>query len=138
VVDVRLALDISTAESLVTAIKGTKNPDLEALVDEMEHRSARNEAFLEEDREFHSVLASRMGNRLIQQLVTAFWEVHSAVYPQLGLAPAEQLDQTARAHRSILAAAEAGDVSALRAAFVDHYEPLRQALGMPQTTLNRN
>lgn len=128
VVDVRVALDTAMAESLATSLAGTSNPDLDTLVEEMEQKSAQGQPFLEADREFHSALASRLGNRLIQQLVTAFWEVHTAVYPQLGLAPARELDETARAHRSILRAAEAGDATGLREAITAHYAPLRRAL----------
>lgn len=128
VIDVRAALDGALAESLAAALKGTTNPELERLVEEMEQRGARGELFLEADREFHSILASQLGNQLLSQLVTAFWEVHSAVSPRLGLAPASKLDETARAHRAILRAAEAGDVDALRAAIADHYRPIREAL----------
>lgn len=134
VVELRIALDTSLADRLAATLHGTDNADLRALVSTMEERSARNEPFVEADREFHSVLASRLGNRLMQQLVTAFWEVHTAVYPQLGLAPPPQLDKTARAHRAMLEAAEAGDAEQLRAAIDAHYAPLREALGMDADT----
>lgn len=134
VVDVRLALDLATAERLVGAVRGTSNPDLDELVLEMEGRSAKGEEFAAADRGFHSALASRVGNHLIEQLVTAFWEIHTAVYPQLGLARPESLDETARAHRSMLTAAEAGDVDGLRKAIIEHYAPLQKALNRPSPT----
>src|SRR5690606_9848762 len=108
--------------------KGTHNPDLHALVEEMETNSSKGLPFLEADRDFHSRLTTRLGNRLLEQLVTAFWEVHTAVYPRLGLAPAKSLDETAKAHGSMLRAAEAGDVAGIKAAISAHYAPLLSAL----------
>jgi DNA-binding FadR family transcriptional regulator len=128
VVDLRIALDHAMADRVADVFKGTVNPDLHALVDEMESKSSRGQTFLEADREFHSRLTARLGNQLLEQLVTAFWQVHTVVYPQLGLAPAQQLDETAKAHGSMLRAAEAGDAAALRAAITVHYGPLRRAL----------
>ena len=133
VVDVRVALDLAMAGELAARLKGTVNPDLDALVDDMERQSSAGESFAEIDREFHSVLASRLGNRLVQQLVTAFWEVHTAVYPQLGLAPASDIQDTVLAHRSMVRAAESGDAEALQAAIVAHYAPLKRALGSLDT-----
>lgn len=128
VLEVRAALDRALAESLIEVVQGTSNPDLEALVDEMERLSAENQPFAEADRAFHAALASRLNNQLVQQLVTAFWEVHTAVYPKLGLTPPAQLDETARAHRSMLRAAEAGDVDAFMEAITAHYAPITRAL----------
>lgn len=128
VVDLRIALDIAMADKVAAVFEGTKNPDLEVLVEEMERKSAQGQAFLEADREFHSRFTARLGNRLLEQLVTAFWQVHTAVYPQLGLAPAQQLDETAKAHGLMLRAAEAGDVEGIRNAIHAHYAPLLRAL----------
>lgn len=128
VVDLRISLDFAMAERMATAFKGTENPELAALVLEMERKSSKGEAFLEADREFHSRVTARLGNQLLEQLVVAFWQVHTAVYPQLGLAPAEQLDETAKAHGEMLRAAEAGDVEGIKSAIAAHYAPLKRAL----------
>lgn len=132
IVDVRVALDLSMADQLAAILPTTDNSDLDALVDDMEEKSARQESFSDADREFHSVLAARLHKTLVQQLVTAFWEVHTAVYPQLGLAPAEDIQDTVKAHRTMIRAAEAGDAQALRAAIHAHYAPLKRALQMPE------
>lgn len=128
VVAVRLALDTALADSLIDAMRGTPDPELDRIVEEMERRNDNGQPFLEEDRQFHSILASKIGNPLFEQLVTAFWEVHSAVAPRLGLPTARRLADTVKAHRAILRAAEAGDVTALKAAIVDHYAPLQESL----------
>lgn len=129
VVEVREALDLAMAEQICAAMVGTSNPRLHELVATMEEKSSLGEPFAEEDRAFHSELLAHLDNALVGQLVTAFWEVNTVVYPRLGLPPATDLDETARAHGDMLRAAEAGDVAAFREAVVTHYIPLRRGLG---------
>lgn len=129
VVEVREALDLAMAEQVCAALSGTSNPGLHQVVDTMEAKSAQGEAFADEDRTFHSDLLAHLDNALVGQLVTAFWEVNTVVYPRLGLPPAIGLDETARAHGDMLRAAEAGDVDAYRSAVIKHYIPLRRGLG---------
>lgn len=130
VVEVRAALDIALADRLVSRMAGTSNPDLEALIEQMETLSAQHEAFPAADREFHAGLARRLGNQLVEQLVTAFWEVQTAVLPKLGVSPPAEIDRTVKAHRQMLIAAEAGDVTAYRAAVQEHYEPITAAIAL--------
>lgn len=134
IVEVRAALDHAMAENLIQAVQGTSNPDLEELVDEMELLSSQNRSFSDVDLAFHAALASRLDNQLVQQLVAAFWEVQTAVYPKLGLAPPAQLDETARAHRQMVRAAEAGDVAAYHDAVVAHYAPISRAIELAAGT----
>ncbi|WP_256921892.1 FadR/GntR family transcriptional regulator [Leifsonia sp. NCR5] len=129
VVEVREALDLAMAEQICRALQGTSDPVLHDVVAAMEDKSGRGEPFAEEDRAFHSTLLAHLDNALVGQLVTAFWEVNTVVYPRLGLPPAAGLDETARAHGDMLRAAEAGDVEAYREAVVKHYIPLRRGLG---------
>ena len=70
-----------------------------------------------------------MSNSIVAPLVGAFWDVHTAVMPRLGVSLPDDLAQTAHAHREMLAAAEAGDVEAYQAAVRRHYEPLMRSLG---------
>ncbi|MFE7504691.1 FadR/GntR family transcriptional regulator [Promicromonospora sp. NPDC057488] len=128
VVEVRQALDHAMAHRIVGSLAGTSNPELHALVDEMVAAAAENRSFPKQDRAFHTGLLARLDNSLVGQLVAAFWDVHTAVVPKLGLAVAADFDQTARAHGLMLDAAEAGDVAAFRAAVVSHYEPIDRAL----------
>lgn len=94
----------------------------------MEEKTARDESFAEEDRAFHSGILAPLDNALVGQLVTAFWEVSTVVYPRLGLPPAQDLDKAARAHGEMLSAAEDGDIEAYRVAVVKHYLPLMRGL----------
>lgn len=128
VVEVRQALDIAVTEKVTAALGGGRADELHALVDEMAGRAARGEPSPEQDRQFHTALLARVDNSLIGQLVTAFWDVHSAVLPRLGVGAPGDLVDSAQAHRAMLIAAEAGDADAYRQAVVEHYRPLADAL----------
>jgi len=131
VVEVRLALDLAVAENVVETIHEGRSPELaelDALVDEMERKAAAGETFLEEDRAFHTRLLDALDNRLVGQLVGAFWDVHTAVAPQLGIAQPDDILITAHAHGDMLEAARRGDIEAYRAAVVEHYAPLQRSI----------
>ncbi|MFS0853530.1 FadR/GntR family transcriptional regulator [Microbacterium sp. 179-I 3D4 NHS] len=133
VVEVRLALDLSMAERVVAAAGLDVGEELDELVDEMVDKAARGEHFLEADRAFHTRLFDTIGNRLVGQLVGAFWDVHTAVLPQLDIDQPEDIHQTAKAHGDMLAAVRAGDVDAYRRAVVEHYKPLQRVLASAET-----
>lgn len=128
VVEVRLALDLSMADRVVAAAQSDDHAELDQLVEAMVDKAGRGELFLEEDRLFHTALFDATGNHLAGQLVGAFWDVHTAALPQIGIAPPADIHDTARAHGDMLRAARAGDVEAYRQAVVEHYLPLQRVL----------
>lgn len=132
VVEVRLALDLSMAEKVVGAMKGKDVEALTEMVNEMVDKAERGEVFLEADRSFHTALFAATGNRLAEQLVGAFWDVHTAVVPQLTLAAPADMQTTANAHGDMLSAARSGDVEAYRRAVIEHYRPLQRSLGVTE------
>ena len=128
VVDVRMSLDLNFAERIVGHFAGTRHEALHALVDEMVRAASRGESFAAADRQFHTQLLQETGREMVSQLVAAFWDVHTAVLPQLSIPTPDDIELTARAHRDVLDAAEAGDVEAYRRAVHDHYAPLLRVL----------
>jgi len=128
VVELRCALDLALADRVVAAHVGRPGDPLARLVKQMLARAGNGQTFVPEDRQFHSELLAPIGNRLAGQLVTAFWDIHAAVVPRLGLAGAADLLRTAHAHGDILAAARAGDADAYRRATAEHYEPVTRML----------
>ncbi len=128
VVDMRCAFDIALSDRVVTAHKGKKNRILEDLVDRMLAQAEAELPFLTEDRQFHNELLLPVGNQLAVQLVTAFWDIHTAVLPKLDLALPSDLRQTAKAHADLYSSAQKGDAEAYRSAVVSHYEPLLRML----------
>ena len=128
VVELRLAFDLSLAEQVVAGHVGQDRPLLTELVARMQADASAGRGFLEDDRHFHIELLGPVNNRLAEQLVEAFWEIHTAVLPRLGLALPDDIQLTARAHGDMLRAALAGDVAAYRKATVEHYGPLLRML----------
>ncbi len=128
VVDVRMSLDLNFAERIVGHFKGTHHEELHALVDEMVDAARRGESFAAADRKFHTQLLLETGREMVSQLVAAFWDVHTAVLPQLSIPTPDDIELTAQAHGDVLVAAEAGDVEAYRRAVHDHYAPLLRVL----------
>jgi len=128
VVELRYAFDMGLADQVVVAHRGGRNESMARLVEQMRTNAEHEQPFLLEDRQFHSELLEPIGNQLAGQLVAAFWDIHTATLPRLGLALPSDLRQTAKAHGDMLDAAQAGDVAAYRAALVDHYEPLTRML----------
>ncbi|MCM3660955.1 GntR family transcriptional regulator [Georgenia satyanarayanai] len=128
IVEVRQALDTAMAHKVAATLRGTHNPDLHDLVEQMVEIASRGEVFPAQDRAFHTSLLARIDNTLVGQLVGAFWDVHTAVMPRLGISLPADLVQTARAHGEMLEAAEDGDADALIASVGSHYEPIMRAL----------
>lgn len=130
VVELRRYLDLGLAEAVV-AVHGdeTKNQELHALVDAMVARAAAGQQFMDEDVAFHDGLLAGIGNDLVCQVTRAMWLVHMTIVPSMGSAIDDRLLITAKAHGDMLAAAEAGDVAAYRAAVDAHYAPISEIMG---------
>lgn len=128
VVALREALDLMVAEELVDHYRGTDNADLRDLVRGMDELHREGESFREDDERFHTALLAPLGNRLVRQLGSALWTVHTDLVPLIGIAPAPDMDATVRAHDAIVDALEAGDAAAYAAAVHAHYAPLRRII----------
>lgn len=128
VVQTRLALDLSLADEVIALHRGRHDEELAALVAQMRAKSAAGQTFMAEDSAFHARLLRDVDNELIGELAAAFWEIHTRAVPLLGISPPADIDITVDAHGALLAALEAGDADAYRAAITTHYEPLRRAI----------
>lgn len=129
IIDVRQSLDLGEVDKVVGALKGQRNEDLHELVTIMVDKARRHEVFPDEDRQFHTQLSWRAtGNMLAQNLIGAFWDIHTAVIEQIGLPQPQEIADTAAAHGAMLMAAEAGDADAYREAICAHYVPLFSVL----------
>lgn len=132
VVAVRRFLDLGVADAMVSALRGTANPELDELVATMSSKASRGEEFMEEDMAFHTGLTAYLDNELLTQLNAAMWLIHQTFNPELGEQSAESLLRTARAHERMLNTARAGDAPAYREAVLDHYDPLQTLLDMDE------
>ncbi|WP_376975445.1 FadR/GntR family transcriptional regulator [Arcanobacterium hippocoleae] len=132
VVAIRRALDLGIASEIVTAMKGTENPQIWAIVETMTAKAKAGETYFREDIEFHSEMLRCLGNNLIQQLMSAMWLIHQTTIPKMKSNIDRELKNTAGAHRKMLVAAEAGDLASYIEAIEQHYAPLEQLLKVNQ------
>lgn len=128
IVEIRQALDMAMARDVVAALEDTEDAELASLVTAMDTKARQGRTFVDEDGAFHSRLLDHVGNSLAGQLISALWEVHTIVTPRLGIAPPDDIADTAAAHGEMLRCAQAGDLDGYRAAVVAHYAPLRRVL----------
>lgn len=128
VVEMRTSLDLAMAETVVERLAGRDAPELRELTRTMVAAAARGESFAEADCAFHVGLAALQDNQLFGQMVGALWEIHSTITPKLGLPTTRDIEDTAKAHVTLLERAVAGDLDGYRAAVVGHYGPLMRVL----------
>ena len=128
IVEVRLTLDNALAEPVTHAWHNRHDPELDTLVDNIEHLASQGKLFTDQDRRFHTRLLEPLDNHLYLHLTEAFWAIHTLTVPLLDAPKLEDLTSTAKAHRAMLQAAHAGDTPAYRKAITDHYAPLLAVL----------
>ena len=128
IVEVRLTLDNALAEPVTHAWHNRHDPELNTLVDNIEHLASQGKLFTDQDRRFHTRLLEPLDNHLYLHLTEAFWAIHTLTVPLLDAPKLEDLTSTAKAHRAMLQAAHAGDTPAYRKAITDHYAPLLAVL----------
>lgn len=129
VVEIREVLDVGLARKIVESMEGTRHEELHSITDVMIAKAERGESFPDEDIAFHRGLMQSVGNALVEQLMSAMWIIHMAVIPDLPAGDQTSMIATARAHRDMLLASEAGDVEGYEAAVDAHYAPLLRTLG---------
>ena len=128
IVEVRLTLDNALAEPVTHAWHNRQDPELDTLVDKIEHLASQGKLFTDQDRRFHTRLLEPLDNHLYLHLTEAFWAIHTLTVPLLDAPKLEDLTSTAKAHRAMLQAAYAGDTPAYREAITQHYTPLLTVL----------
>ena len=128
IVEVRITLDKALAEPVTQTWKNRQDTEIDQIVAQMDVHAQKGELFTEQDRRFHIRLLEPLDNHLFLHLTEAFWAVHTLTVPLLGAPRPEDMLSAARAHRSMLQAARAGDTQAYREAITDHYAPLLAAL----------
>lgn len=124
VIQIRRILDLGVAQSVIDAMKGTEQPRLLELADQMEVSAEGHEMFLNPDIEFHSIMCRAANNTVLTQLASSLWLVHMAILPQIGLAVSNDLEKSAQAHKNMVLAAINGDIDGYRDAVIAHYQPI--------------
>ena len=129
-VDMRELMERGMAERIIDSIDATQLEALDALVDEMQACARAGESFAEADRSFHAMLVEPLGNNLVRQLSSAFWDVYAIVAPHLKLITPEDERTTIDVHRRMVEAARDEDVEGFVRAVDDHYAPVRKRIAL--------
>lgn len=128
IVEVRLTLDNALAEPVTHAWHNRQDPELDTLVDNIEHLASQGKLYTDQDRRFHTRLLEPLDNHLYLHLTEAFWAIHTLTVPLLDAPKLEDLTSTAKAHRAMLHAARTGNIPAYHQAITQHYTPLLAVL----------
>ena len=114
--------------SLITDVAASTSEEviqeLDHLVGRMEQRAVAKEEFSEEDREFHQILYTELGNPLIVQLIHAFWDVFDRLRADLPEVIGD-LGEIVAHHRRITDALRNRDGTAAEQAMSDHFAGIR-------------
>lgn len=127
-VDVRELIERGTAERIVPALTAEHLDALDQHVAAMEAHGGQGDGFVEHDRAFHAQLVAPVGNELILQLSSAFWDVYAIVAPHLNVITIEDERDTVAVHREMVDALRAGDVPRFAEAVTEHYAPVRRRI----------
>ena len=128
IVEVRLTLDNALAEPVTHAWHNRQDPELDTLVDNIEHLASQGKLYTDQDRRFHTRLLEPLDNHLYLHLTEAFWAIPTLTVPLLDAPKLEDLTSTAKAHRAMLQAARTGNIPAYHQAITQHYTPLLAVL----------
>lgn len=124
VIEIRRILDLGSAGAVCAALRGTEQPRLLELTENMMAAAKQGMQFMDDDIEFHSILLRSAGNQVLSQLANSMWLVHMAILPQLDLSVSDDLVRSAQSHRDMVVAAMNGDLDGYRAAVIEHYAPI--------------
>lgn len=133
-VEVRALFERGMADQIVAALDGPSLDALDSAVTDMETRNEQGEDTTAADRSFHLSLVEPVGNDLVWQLSSAFWDVYRVVAPQLEMITIEDERRTIATHRTMAEAARAGDVTAFTRAVDEHYAPVRHRIEQARKT----
>ncbi|QLJ02678.1 FadR family transcriptional regulator [Streptomyces sp. NEAU-sy36] len=128
-IEVRELFERGMADRLVTSLDARQIDRLAELVDEMRKAGGGDgKGFVEADRAFHTLLLEPLGNDLIGQLSTAFWDVYVIVAPHLDVFTHEHEAATIASHQRIVDAVRDRDPAEFAAALTEHYAPVRRRI----------
>jgi DNA-binding GntR family transcriptional regulator len=113
----------AVTDAIRTLISDEELAQMTALLDRWEEKAARGEDVSAEDRNFHRMLYTPLGNKSLIGLIDIFWVIyHSLAIQSLGMD--HQPVATVTAHRDLLAAVKARDVALAVQRMREHFRNL--------------
>ncbi|MFD9861298.1 FadR/GntR family transcriptional regulator [Streptomyces alboflavus] len=133
--ELREAVEAGLIARLAGSIPAADLAELDALVDRMDAEAAGPDGAVraETDRAFHAALYRCLGNRLLSEVLEAFWDAFHRVRTDLVDIPQDP-KVTCRQHREILDAVRSSDVVRAEQAIREHFGNIRTRLSAPAST----
>jgi DNA-binding FadR family transcriptional regulator len=122
----RKALEAALIADAMQVVSESSVDAMREMLAEMHDLAEQNQPFPEQDRQFHRLLFTDLGNDMLLSLFDLFWlAFHHAAPPARGRTPMEAY----QAHAKILDAILTGDPDQARAAVRAHYVGIESRLG---------
>lgn len=120
ILQIREWLEGSAVAAAAQTITAAELDEIEALLDTWEKKAALREQTSEQDRGFHRLLYTALGNGSLLSLIDIFWVVYNTLPRQTIGEDANPL-ATVQAHRDLLAAVRARDSALAQVRMRDHF-----------------
>jgi GntR family transcriptional repressor for pyruvate dehydrogenase complex len=145
VIEVRGLIEPAIAAAAATRIRPDELVELRGILDQQAEKVAAGLAYAEEDARFHELVGQAARNELLVTMLGVIWDVLRSSREQW-LQTNQRAHASIDAHRRIIAALEARDADAARAAAADHIHAVgegilkliadqhRTTVGTPATT----
>ena len=127
VIDVRGLIEPAVAERAARNIAPEEIAELRAILGAQERKVAAGESYVEEDTRFHEVIGTAARNELLVTVLGVIWDVLRASREEW-LQTEKRAHASLEAHRRILAALEAHDGAAARAAATEHIQAVGEGI----------
>lgn len=124
---VRRAVEVGVIGDVIEVIQADRLTELDAVVEEMRVHASRAETLRDQDREFHRLLHVDLNNRILLELLDAFWFVLQRASQRVPLTDDDPM-KTFRDHLAVVEAVKARDVEEARAALDAHYDGIERRL----------
>jgi DNA-binding FadR family transcriptional regulator len=131
ILQIRKWLELAAIGDATQRITSAEIDHIEELLDQWEGKAAAGEPTSQEDRAFHRLLYSPLGNRSLNALLDNFWLVFHAV-PVHSITTDLRPTTTLQDHREILAALRQHDAPLARQRIQDHFHGVEERLASAQ------
>jgi DNA-binding FadR family transcriptional regulator len=123
ILQIRIWLEVAAVTDAIPLISDDELAQMAALLDQWEEKAAHGEDASAEDRKFHRMLYTPLGNKSLIGLIDIFWVIyHSLAIQSLGMD--RQPVATVAAHRDLLAAVKARDTALAAQRMREHFRNL--------------
>jgi len=127
VIEVRGLLEPAIAASAAKRIKPDELAELRAILKQQADKVAAGQPYAEEDTRFHELIGHAARNELLTTMLGVIWDVLKSSREQW-LQTNQRAHSSIDAHQRILAALEAHDADAARAAAADHIRAVGEGI----------